>query len=344
MAHMIDSSAGRPAFAFGQADGEAWHGLGVAIPEEAAKDPAKIAELAGAAYTVTKEAAGYMSDGKFRKIDNRVALVRSDTGAALEILSDNRYKIVQPIEYFEAFRDALAANNLSISAAGVLQGGRKVFVTAKLDREFAVNVMDVDPSESYMVIGGGYDGNLASFGYLSTFRTICWNTLSANLSQSKAGGKLFRVPHYAAFDGKAMGNAIGLAGKEVKVRADVFNVMARRTVRNEERDAFFKTLLGIKDDDKLSPQKQGKLEALYEAFANGPGAQLPSAKSTVYGLVNAVSFYTDHLAGTRDTTGDGVDKSRFASAQFGAGAQLKAKALKQAMALANIGEELLIAA
>lgn len=349
MSHEIDETTGKPAFAFDAKEGGAWHGLGQPIPEEIAKDPRAIAELVGAAYKVEKEQSYIIRNGKQVAIPNRVALVRDDTDEILEVLSDNRYKVVQPVEYFEAFRDSLAKNDLRISSAGVLKGGRIVFVNAKLDDAFASNVMGVDKLVRYLCMGGGYDGTLSSFGYVSDFRTVCWNTLSANLSQAKGGRSLFTVPHSSIFDGQLLGAALGLLGAELKVRAEVFNRLAGRKVLKGEVTKYFANLVGIKtadiaEFDTLSKQKQAKLNALAEAYQNGPGAGLVTANGTLWGALNAVTHYVDHLSGTRDTTEDGADRSRFASAQFGTGAELKAKALKLAMSMAGIGEEVLLAA
>jgi phage/plasmid-like protein (TIGR03299 family) len=347
MSHEIDVSTGKPAFVFDASEGEAWHGLGHAIPASAAKDPRKIAEIAGAGYTVGMRQAGYMSGKKFVAIDNRMALVRNDTGAALEVLSGNRYKIVQPVEYFESFRDSLAANHLVISSAGVLKGGRIVFVNAKLDPQFGVDVMGLDKSVSYLCMGGGYDGTMASFGYVSTFRTVCWNTLSANLSQVK-GQKgqrgLFRVPHTAAFDGIVLGSALGLLGKEMAVRSEVFNTLAARKAQYAKVRNYFANVLGIKDEEDMTPQQSNKLAALETLYQNGPGANLASANGTWWGALNAVTHYVDHRAAARDTTGDGVGASRFASAQFGQGAAMKQKALEAVMQRASIPSAMLLAA
>lgn len=362
MAHLIDDSLGRPAFVYNAEEGGAWHGLGVAIPENIAKDPRKIAELVGAAYTVRKVNAMYtidnggdhMQNGKTFEVPNRQVLYRDDTGAALEVLSDNRYKIVQPVEYFEAFRDSLAANNLMISSAGVLKGGRVVFVNAKFT-DGGFDVLGLDRTESYICMGGGYDGTMSSFGYLSDFRTVCWNTLSANLSQQKNGNKLFKVPHMVAFDGKILGAALGLAGKELAVRANVFNTMAGYKMHGNAVAQYFAKVMDIELDKLgkvdvdtgkplLSTRLTNQLEALAEAYQSGPGATLPSANGTLYGALMAVTHYVDHVAGTRDSYGDGTNKARFMSAQFGNGAVIKKRALELAMAEAGIGEQMLQAA
>lgn len=356
MAHEIDQTTGRPAFAFDAEEGGAWHGLGVAIPADIAKDPRKIAELVGASYKVCKAPVMFQPsvEHSYRSVDNRQVLYRDDTMAPLEVLSDNRYKIVQPVEYFEAFRDSLQANNLRISSAGVLKGGRVVFVNAKFT-EGGFDVLGIDRTDTYITMGGGYDGTLSSFGYLSDFRTVCWNTLSANLSKQGSNGRLFKVPHTAAFDGKILGAALGLAGKELAVRAEVFNTLAGYKMQNSKVVKYFAEVMDI-DADKVGviDQKTGKpalsarvtnqLEALAEAYVSGPGATLASAHGTLYGALNAVTHYVDHVAATRDSFDDGASRSRFASAQFGNGAQTKRRALELAMEIAGVSEQTLKAA
>jgi phage/plasmid-like protein (TIGR03299 family) len=356
MSHMIDESTGRAAFTFDATDGEAWHGLGVSIPEDKATDPRAIAELAGAGYSVYKACAEFIDTrGKRQSVPNRSVLVRDDTHEPLEVLSDNKYKIVQPVEYFEAFRDSLAVNNLRISSAGVLKGGRIVFVNAKFT-DAGFDVLGVDRVNTYVCLGGGYDGTMSSFGYLSSLRTVCWNTLSANVAQRKReGGKLakagqgfFRVPHSAAFDGKVLGSALGLAGKELMVRSGVFNTLAGYKLQREAVAKFFCDVLKIdpveQASGELSARTQNVLDQLATAYLTGPGADLPSANGTAWGALNAVTHYVDHLASTRDSYKDGTGAARFASAQFGTGADVKARALELAMASAGIAPELLQAA
>ena len=59
MAHEIDFSLGRAAYAYDATDGGAWHGLGAPIPEADARDPLAIARHAGAAYSVQRGALTY---------------------------------------------------------------------------------------------------------------------------------------------------------------------------------------------------------------------------------------------------------------------------------------------
>jgi hypothetical protein len=67
-----------------------------------------------------------------------------------------------------------------------------------------------------------------------------------------------------------------------------------------------------------------------QIISNAPGANLETAKNTVYGLLQAVTFDVDHSSRARSSDG------RLASAWMGAGEALKNKALDRALSLAAI--------
>lgn len=354
MGHEVHINAqGLASFVFGAQDGPAWHTLGRPIPPAIARDPAAIARLCQADYEVAKFPVTFTHNGKTYPVPNREAVVRLDTMEPLEVMSGNKYKVPQPVEYFETFRDALAKSDLEISSAAVLKGGRIVMVCARLT-DSGIKVMETDPLEYYACIGGGYDGKLSHFGFLSSMRTVCMNTLGANLAQTRKGGKLFKMSHASAYDGDVLAAAIGLAGPEIKVQARVFNKLASKRLSQETVAEYFCRVLDINPEhvnayDKtgkplLSTKLRNQLNALADAYLTGPGADLESAAGTAWGALNAVTYVADHSAIVRDTAQDGEDAARMASAQFGNGAALKARALDLAMKAAEVTPDLLVAA
>ena len=58
-------------------------------------------------------------------------------------------------------------------------------------------------------------------------------------------------------------------------------------------------------------------------FNSAPGQQLDTAKGTLWGAVNAVTYYADHIR-------SGTDGDRLDSSWFGAGCALKDKAWAKA--------------
>lgn len=79
--------------------------------------------------------------------------------------------------------------------------------------------------------------------------------------------------------------------------------------------------------DSIIPNERAykKLQAMYNG--QGRGAELTAAKDTAWGLLCAVTEFVDHERQARSS------ENRLDSAWFGNGAQMKQKALEQALQL-----------
>ena len=101
MSHEIDLSTGLPAIAY--VGERPWHELGEKLPEgQSIEVWLKAARLE---WELRRLPVQYLVDGKLRTMDDRFGLVRSDTHAALSVVSGD-YQIVQPKEVLEFYRDS----------------------------------------------------------------------------------------------------------------------------------------------------------------------------------------------------------------------------------------------
>jgi phage/plasmid-like protein (TIGR03299 family) len=142
MAHDIDCSTGKPAIAY---VGETpWHGLGERLAEgQSIEDWIKAARLE---WELKRLPVQYFVDAKLRVMDDRFVLSRSDTGAALSVVSSD-YHIVQPKEVLEFYRDLVASFHYTLETAGALNGGRKVWALAKTGMTTVVPSPNGNPDE-----------------------------------------------------------------------------------------------------------------------------------------------------------------------------------------------------
>jgi hypothetical protein len=69
-------------------------------------------------------------------------------------------------------------------------------------------------------------------------------------------------------------------------------------------------------------------EAIFALFGSAPGQDFSSAKETLWGAVNAVTYYSNHVR-------SGAASDRLDSAWFGAGYALKEKAWAKANVLVS---------
>jgi phage/plasmid-like protein (TIGR03299 family) len=178
MAHFIDSMA-----YVGQTP---WHGLGNQLTE---KQPIEVwAHEAGMDWQIKESPVRYSADhwsgsemlGTFS--DQKV-LYRSDTLEAMSVVSQ-RYKVVQPHDILEFYRDLTEQCGYELETAGVLKGGRKLWALARTGQSLSIKG---DITNGYVLLATACDGTLATTAQLTSVRVVCNNTLAVALGQAGQG-------------------------------------------------------------------------------------------------------------------------------------------------------------
>lgn len=329
MSHMIDMSNDRANMAYiGE---KPWHGLGFELPEGASLDQWRVA--AGLNWTAEKTDIYYRNSfkqdaqgkGELMKAQSRL-IYRSDTGAELGIASD-RYKIVQPAEVMEFFRDLTADNGMTMETAGALDGGKRIWALARTGDEF--RLMGQDQVKGYVLLATSFDGSMATQAQFTSIRVVCHNTLTV-ATKSDAKGAI-RIPHSTTFDGHQVKLDMGLIhGAWAQFQSDAEALASRRVSAREQVDFILALMTDEKeklDPESISTRKRNIIaDILNRAQGGAMGSQFRSAQGTAWGLVNAITEYVDHVQGRSTET-------RFDSAQFGQGANLKRAAFAAGLAL-----------
>jgi len=345
MSHEIEQKGTNPADAsavFSTREGAGWTGLGRAIDPSIAKDPQKIAELLGATWTVQARPAFYQdAEGKFHRITGAAAQVRSDNGKALSLTSDTRYHTTnrQPVDVIEAFRDELAAENMEISHAAILKGGQIIVVSALMDPEFDIVVGKGDRVKSYTSLSTGYDTKNGTKATKGDMRVVCANTLAASLGLAKVSRQIRTIRASTELEYDSLKNLVANVSELVDAQRVAYNDMSNAHMSEADVLRYFADVLEIRIEDLGKVDKQGEkiistkteniITALKNAYTNAPGAAI--AHGTMWGALNAVTYYGTHEKTVRDTAGDGKDSARVASNLFGDAAKLKARALQFAL-------------
>lgn len=152
-----------------------WHGLGRIIMDAPASREAL--ELAGLDWQVESR---NIYSGTGAMIPGYRANVRSTDDAVLGVVSD-RYRIVQNKEAFQ-FTDDLLGEGVTYETAGSLQGGKKVWMLARLPRKYLIAGDQVEP---YLVIFNSHDGSSGVKVAMTPIRVVCQNTLNLALNTAK---------------------------------------------------------------------------------------------------------------------------------------------------------------
>ena len=333
--HALDFTTGNAGIAITHDGATPWHGYGTRLEEDATLDQWRIA--AGLNWEVDERVVYYSkrvpeivgTDFDTRNvpqaIENRKALVRSDNQECLSIVGKG-YNVVQPEEVINFYKDLIEANGFKMDTAGSLMDGRRIWALARMGE--TTRIFGQDKIDGYVLLATSYDGTMATTCQFTSVRVVCNNTLEFATEGAKGA---FKLSHNKEFDPFEAQGALGLSKEAWELYEQNVNILAKTSVDLDTAMAFFTTVLG---KDGVTVDEEGKLQysttfqKMFAAYERSPGAHLRSAHHTAWGLVNAVTFYQDHMAKSNKSG------SRLNSSWFGQGSNRKAKAFEEALKIA----------
>jgi len=170
MAAIIDSSNDRENMAYiGKVP---WHGLGNAMQDGMDVDQWRVE--AGLDWAVNRSSVKYAGDdGVTYEIPDQHVLYRDDTKANFGVVSD-RYKIVQPAEVIEFYRDLTETYGFEMETAGSLDGGKRIWALARTGK--SMRVKGQDQVDGYLLLATSYDRSIATRAAFTSVRVVCNNT------------------------------------------------------------------------------------------------------------------------------------------------------------------------
>lgn len=326
MAHELDFSTGKAAFARVAKSTPPWHGLGQEVDQNA---PLEVwAQQAGLDWQANRSVVEYINGNSITQFQDKHVLYRSDTGKPLSVVSAD-YKVVQPDEVIDFFRALTATNGFQIETMGALKEGRRIWALARVEENAKILDDEVAP---YLMLATSYDGSMATTAKFTTVRVVCNNTLQASLRNS-AGKKQITIPHSTVFDAANLRMELGIAANSWGLFKLQATRMANRTLLPAGADEFllelFQSATPMKSVDPEIIRKSKGYKRILELFDGQQlGSDQDATDHTVWGMVNAVTEYVDHDQGRSQD-------NRLEQAWFGTGAKFKELAFE-------VAEEMLV--
>ena len=310
-----------------------WHGLGQPMRPDVTISEMEIG--AHLDWLVLESPVSFNIPGGFRdavipaEMKNRKVLYRSDSFEPLSIVGRD-YKVVQPIEILEFYRDLMEIHNFTLEVAGSLDMGRKVWALAKMGDGYSLP--GDDQIYPYLLLMTSYDTSLATTLMSTMVRAVCANTIDMAVMQDEKGEETstVKVPHTDEFNAADVKLEAGLIDLEWYKYSKLCQDMARFTMPSTEAIEFFMGCVFETNQLKYTPWDElpaAQLKAynsIMEGYLKGRGAAIKAAHGTLWGAVNAVTEYVDHHKPARSVN------NRFKAAIMGKGRQLKLKAWKMA--------------
>lgn len=319
MAHLINSMA--------YAGQTPWHGLGNQL---APKQPLEVwAEQAGMKWQIKSSPVRYLAGdtdylGEIMPFPEKKVLYRSDNNQPLSVVSP-RFKVVQPQEILEFYRDLTEQSGFELETAGVLKGGRKLWALAKTGQ--SMTLAGNDTTHGYVLLATACDGSMATTAQFTSIRVVCNNTLAVALNK---GDGAVKVRHSTTFDAQQVKQQLGIAVSTWDDYVYRLKALSERKVKAKEAKDFVGSVLSETYPPSLVKAFERNQAQILNLYAGqGRGAELSSAKGTAFGLLNAVTEYVDHSRRARSTD------HRLESAWFGQGANIKQQALSEALLLVS---------
>jgi phage/plasmid-like protein (TIGR03299 family) len=296
-----------------------WHGLGNELEQGASIE--KWIESAGMAWKIREAGVQYIANDTLRNFDGKKVLYREDSGVSLGVVS-NAYMPVQPASVLEFFRDLVENNDMTLSTAGVLFGGKKLWALAELGKEMTLSSGDV--VRGNLLLTTACDGSSSTVAKFVSTRVVCNNTLSIAMSESKSN--IIKQTHHREFDARSMKMNLGVIDESWNALANNIVYLSEAKASDSDARLFFEKLVydKSKSNDDQTWGATRKVGVLMEKYRNGIGADM--SRGTKWGILNAITELETHGSGKRDAS------HQFNSSLFGAGDAIKSKVFAELLA------------
>ena len=267
-----------------------WHGLGVVVKEAPTSEEAL--RLAGLDWNVAQEPI-YTP---FReKIEGFKANVRDSDRKVLGVVSD-RYKVIQNVEAF-SFTDELLGQGVRYETAGSLSGGKRVWLLARLPREYIIAGERISP---YLVFSNTHDGSGSVKVAVTPVRVICNNTLNLALETAQRSFSMVHTGNISDKITEARDTLFKAESYMDRLGAE-FEQLHQQKVTDAEVQKYIELLIPMESNATRTQEKNvNRLrEDLATRYYDAPDLQ--KVGKNAYRFINAVSDFATHAEPLRRT-------------------------------------------
>lgn len=322
MSHMIETAmyVARPA----------WHGLGNVLAN--APTTAEGIKAAGLDWLAVHQDMFTTIGDTQVKMPNHVAVTRSTDGKLLGCVG-RKQGILQNAQAFAWFDPFLESGDATLEAAGSLDGGKRIWVLAKI-KDGTQDVVQGDPIEMYVLLAHAHDGSLAVRAGITKTRVVCQNTVNAAIGHTygKGAGRhgnmlvLRHSKNVVANLDKARGE-FDLARKQLKEETATYSMLATKACDDKNLVRYVREVLspGSADDTETTVKY---VDDVIDSYHNAPGQDTPATRGTLWGAFNAVTHWNTHKRGRNQ-------ENRVSAQWFGNNGEATQRALDVAVQFAE---------
>jgi phage/plasmid-like protein (TIGR03299 family) len=325
MAHQVETMA--------YAGETPWHGLGTRVSNNLSVDEMLV--QSGLNWKVNAlPVVGKLASGEEIKSDHKM-LVRDLDNKQLTMITD-KWNPVQNHEAFNFFREFTDNGSMEMHTAGSLQGGRWVWVLAKVSESF--ELFGGDKVDSYLLFSNPHIyGRGVEIRFTPT-RVVCNNTLTLSLDAST--DNKVRLNHRSTFDADMVKETLGIAKEKMAKYKEMAKFLGSKSYKKEIVAEYMKEVFpgygkpahwseapkNLTDANVAALGLSRNAKGALDILETQPGANY--APGSWWNAYNACTFMTDHVIGK-------TQESRLTSAWYGLNKSVKVKALEKAVKFAE---------
>lgn len=311
-----------------------WHGQGRRVPPDVTAK--EMIRAAGLDWDVekrpargTKPTVNSRGEEKFSRYE-LVRLPRPGGNEAEVVLGivTNRYEPLQNLEAFQFFDPIVNQKTATYETAGALGDGERIWVMAKMPG--AIEVVRGDECLKYLLLSNSHTGQGSVIVKFTAVRVVCQNTLTMAMQD---GQSAFRVRHSAKMGERLdeVGELIATANKIYEEAAKRFQKLAATQIKGRRMlEEYLAALFPKSESQKKNETHSPKWDHVTKLFETIPDLQHPGVKGSLWAAYNAVTRFEDYRVVKSEN-----EANRLNRVWFGAGAELKIKALTEAVRLAE---------
>ena len=307
-----------------------WHGLGNPVSNDLSTYEMMVA--AGCDWTVSKHPMYMDIGGEKVAIEDRVGLIRDNDNSVLDIVGEG-WEPTQNEEAFDTFKEFIEKGNMEMHTAGSLQGGKIVWVMAKVKSDFTL--FGGDRVEQHLLFTNPHKFGMNRDVRFTPTRVVCNNTLAMALNGKV--NSVFKSSHRVKFNPDLMKETLGITEKKMDDYKEMASFLGSKAYDMESVMEFFNNVfpsLAVRTEKKKAGDENLVVEGKDSRNAtqckylleSQPGVEF--APGSWWQAFNAVTFLTDHIQGR-------TSDARVYNAWYGQNQTLKLKAAKMALDFAK---------
>lgn len=240
---------------------------------------------------------------RYEQIEGQQAVVRSDNGDTLGIVSDT-YEPVKNAEMYDIAEaiEGEAKGSVRFETGGSLKGGRKVWLLIRLDEPLVLRGDKTTATLAYYALQNNHDGAGAFRGQATMTRIVCDNTSKIADLDARSHGTEFVFRHTVNVKDRIEEAKAALAGwregvQEWRLQQEaLLNV----SVSSRQTDEFIERFIPMPPPHVASERVMNNVMAA-RGQLNGIlwGETLEGVHGTAYSMVQASVEYLNHYRKAR---------------------------------------------